>query len=65
MTCPFCPGHYTLAQGEDGYFITHTIPYCEKFGNEDPLVYVRNARVAKIGRLPDDDEWPVTGGGHE
>jgi len=22
-------------------------------------------RVALVGALPDDDEWPVTGGGHE
>lgn len=35
------------------------------FENEEPLTFLRNARFAKGIVLPDDDEFPVTGGGHE
>lgn len=60
--CPFCQGEFSLfskdAKNLDG--VLHSMPYCKKFEEEDVLVFLRNLRVAKIGVLPDDDEWSIT-----
>lgn len=64
--CPFCKGKYGFFKTKDGkQGSAHTTPVCEKFENEEPLTFLRNARFAKGIVLPDDDEFPVTGGGHE
>lgn len=57
--CPFCSGRFGYSDEPQG--VLHSIPYCAKFEVEEPLMYLRNARVAMVGRLPDDDEWPVPG----
>jgi hypothetical protein len=66
VTCPFCDGKYGFFEGPDGQSgVLHTPPYCPKFEAEAALIFLRNARLAKGFHLPDDDEWPATGGGHE
>lgn len=67
FTCPFCGGKISVASeiegapGEAGGMrvVLHSMPACEKYAQEDALVFLRNARVAAFGRAPDDDEWPV------
>lgn len=65
FTCPFCGGTVTVGEHEtDGkksgnHVVLHTMPPCQKYIDEDPLVFIRNARVAVVGPLPDDDEHPV------
>jgi len=36
----------------------HSMPMCAKFEAEEPLMFLHNMRVAKVGPLPDDAEWP-------
>ena len=53
--CPFCGGHVHLAEESaqsEKMMIMHSMPMCQKFADEDPLIYIRNARVAVHGRLP-------------
>ncbi|HXJ49290.1 MAG TPA: hypothetical protein VNF91_09000 [Candidatus Acidoferrum sp.] len=63
FSCPFC-GRRVVAHSEP-QAVMHEMPMCPKFEAEEPLMFLRNARVAMVGRMPDDDEWPVTGGGSE
>ena len=53
--CPYCEG--SIGTGDMSVF--HSIPYCEKFDKEEPLVFLRNVRLATVGKLPDDEEWPL------
>ena len=63
FNCPFCGlGVRALSEPQA---VMHFEPMCPKFEAEEPLVFLRNARVAMVGSMPDDDEWPVTGGGSE
>jgi len=60
--CPFCGGHVSIAEqssNSENVMGMHSLPMCDKFRDEDLLVYLRNARVAMVGPQPDDDEWPV------
>ena len=59
--CPFCGAPVTVGDkvGTENYSVMHGMPMCKKFEEEDVLVYLRNARVALVGRLPDDDEHPI------
>lgn len=62
FTCPFCGGKITAASEpkKNGVMIVmHSTPPCEKYVQEEALVFLRNARVAAFGRALDDDEWPV------
>lgn len=55
--CPFCAGSVIVSDNPRA--VMHTMPYCKKFDEEDPLVFLRNARVAVAGSLPDDGDFPV------
>lgn len=57
MTCPFCKGEMKIVMEPMG--ILHSYPPCQKYIAEDPLVFLRNARLATVGPLPDDPEWPL------
>ena len=58
FACPFCLG--TISISKHPRAVMHTHPPCEKYVQEDPLVFLCNARVKAFGSAPDDDdEWPV------
>ena len=61
FTCPFCSGDVTVGDknGSGQAVVMHSVEPCAKYIDEDPLVFLRNARVKMHGPLPDDDEWPV------
>ena len=67
FVCPYCAGRITVGKVVEGDvaveadtpMVLHTMPPCEKYLQEDTLVFLRNARVAALGSQPDDDEWPV------
>lgn len=67
FACPYCAGRITVGKVIEGDvavesgtpMVLHTMPPCEKYLQEDMLVFLRNARVKAFGPEPDDDEWPV------
>jgi hypothetical protein len=57
--CPFCGGRVGAVNDGDKQASAHSMPICQKFETEDPLMFLHNMRVKLIGRLPDDDEYPM------
>jgi hypothetical protein len=57
--CPFCGGALGVIDTEEKQAVLHSEPSCQKFQDEEPLTFLRNARMAAVGPLPDDDEWPM------
>lgn len=57
MKCPFCLGEITVLTKERA--IAHTVPPCEKYAQQDVLTFFRNVRLATVGPVPDDAEWPL------
>jgi len=56
--CPFCGGNVVVVA--ERHAVMRSMPMCEKFDKEDPLVFLRNARMVVVGKMPDDDEWPIS-----
>jgi hypothetical protein len=54
--CPFCSGRVSISRNPNA--VMHSMPMCAKFEAEEPLMFLHNMRVAKVGPLPDDAEWP-------
>lgn len=60
FTCPFCGGRVCVGDSTLGEsLVMHTQPMCDKFRDEDPLVFLRNARVKVIGPVEGDEEYPI------
>lgn len=57
LKCPFCVGEIKVIN--EPRSIAHTVPPCQKYLDEDVLVFLRNVRLATVGPLPDDAEWPL------
>lgn len=55
--CPFCKGIVAIV--DEPQALIHSEPTCSKFDEEEPLVFLRGMRLATVGPLPDDDEWPL------
>jgi hypothetical protein len=57
LECPFCGANVVVSASPQA--VMHGLPMCKKFEDEDPLVFLRNARLIIVGPLPDDAEYPV------
>jgi hypothetical protein len=57
--CPFCGGQVGVVMEEGKQAMIHSLPICEKYQREDPLVFLHSLRMKVVGPLPDDDEWPM------
>jgi hypothetical protein len=59
MKCPFCDGAVHILNRPRA--VMHTVPQCKKFMDEDPLVFLRNLRLATVGPVAGDEQWPIAG----
>lgn len=57
LVCPFCGGRVVVAAEA----VMHSLPMCEKYIDEEPLMFLRNARFKLMGRRPGDEEHPAAG----
>lgn len=57
IKCPFCDGNFSWVM--EPMAVGHSIPPCPKFVKEDAMTFIRNVRLATVGPLPDDAEWPL------
>ncbi len=55
--CPFCDGKIGIVRKQMA--VLHSMPQCAKFEAEDPMMFLRNVRMKTVGRVPNDDEWPM------
>jgi hypothetical protein len=60
FTCPFCQGKVIVSDSGSGA-VLHTLPPCQKYLDEDALMFLRNARMKVVGPMPGDEEFPIGG----
>lgn len=59
--CPFCGAGDVMIIGKEATRsgVGHSNTPCPKFLAEEPGMFVHNMRIALVGRMPDDDDYPM------